>query len=408
MELLMVVDDFFVTASLALLLTFIVLKLVEAMNDTHAAPKRHVVHLEPDHPVSRAKTKVGLISPVQEEIATCAVGAKHGIEKKAAVKSVRPRGKRFTVNPAQSKVKVEPVPPAQSESTIGFVSPVQSAMCVETERKVEEAMVEPELVQLVKTEGTVGFISPIQADTCVGTEDKKEEATVEFDSHVVVESPVKSDTDIVVTEEIAEGNEGTQELDDSAEKRIVESVEEINVEPSVVDSDGKENEDDYDDDWEGIERSELEKEFMAATEFVSGEENRLGGVGSNLRMELYGLYKVATEGLCREPQPMALKLAARAKWNAWQKLGNMNPEVAMEQYISLLSDKFPGWIKDTSAGMSEHETTRPEVSGSDASDLSTTLSHQQMIITERELEQESDSKDRSPLTETDLENNVRF
>ncbi|KAG4944545.1 hypothetical protein JHK85_049191 [Glycine max] len=56
-------------------------------------------------------------------------------------------------------------------------------------------------------------------------------------------------------------------------------------------------------------------------------------------------------------------------------------------------------------GMSEHETTRPEVSGSDASDLSTTLSHQQMIITERELEQESDSKDRSPLTETDLQNN---
>ncbi|KAH1204014.1 Acyl-CoA-binding domain-containing protein 5 [Glycine max] len=98
----------------------------------------------------------------------------------------------------------------------------------------------------------------------------------------------------------------------------------------------------------------------------------------------------------------------RCARNAWQKLGNMNPEVAMEQYISLLSDKFPGWIKDTSAGMSEHETTRPEVSGSDASDLSTTLSHQQMIITERELEQESDSKDRSPLTETDLENNVRF
>ena len=32
-------------------------------------------------------------------------------------------------------------------------------------------------------------------------------------------------------------------------------------------------------------------------------------------------------------------------------------------------------------GMSEHETTRPEVSGSDASDLSTTLSNQQQMIT---------------------------
>jgi len=26
----------------------------------------------------------------------------------------------------------------------------------------------------------------------------------------------------------------------------------------------------------------------------------------------------------------------------------MNPEVAMEQYISLLSNKFPEWMKDTS------------------------------------------------------------
>ncbi|TKY57877.1 Acyl-CoA-binding domain-containing protein 3 [Spatholobus suberectus] len=146
---------------------------------------------------------------------------------------------------------------------------------------------------------------------------------------------------------------------------------------------------------------------MAATEFVTNEGDRLGSVGSNVRMELYGFRKVATEGPCRDPRPMPLKISARAKWNAWQKLGNLSPEVAMEQYISLLSDKFPGWMKDTSAGMRELEPSRPEVSDSAASDLSTTLSHQQMIITERELEQESDSKDRSPLTEPDLENNVK-
>jgi len=27
----------------------------------------------------------------------------------------------------------------------------------------------------------------------------------------------------------------------------------------------------------------------------------------------------------------------------------MSPEVAMERYISLLSDKVPGWMKDASA-----------------------------------------------------------
>lgn len=29
--------------------------------------------------------------------------------------------------------------------------------------------------------------------------------------------------------------------------------------------------------------------------------------------------------------------------NAWQKFGSMNPEEAMEKYITLVSDKFPGW-----------------------------------------------------------------
>lgn len=29
--------------------------------------------------------------------------------------------------------------------------------------------------------------------------------------------------------------------------------------------------------------------------------------------------------------------------NAWQKLGNMDPDVAMEQYITLLSEKVPEW-----------------------------------------------------------------
>ncbi|XP_009803917.1 acyl-CoA-binding domain-containing protein 3 isoform X2 [Nicotiana tabacum] len=99
---------------------------------------------------------------------------------------------------------------------------------------------------------------------------------------------------------------------------------------------------DSDDDWEGIERSELEKEFVKAVNFVDsgkGKEN----LGSELMMQLYGLQKIAMEGPCYEPQPMALKVYARAKWNAWQRMGSMNPEVAMEQYIKLLSDHVPGW-----------------------------------------------------------------
>lgn len=31
-------------------------------------------------------------------------------------------------------------------------------------------------------------------------------------------------------------------------------------------------------------------------------------------MELYGLHKIATEGSCKEAQPMAIMVTARAKW----------------------------------------------------------------------------------------------
>ncbi|XP_059636532.1 acyl-CoA-binding domain-containing protein 3-like isoform X1 [Cornus florida] len=101
------------------------------------------------------------------------------------------------------------------------------------------------------------------------------------------------------------------------------------------------------DDWEGIERSELDKDFAAAANYVGygGKDNRLGNLGSDVQMQLYGLQKVAMEGPCYEPQPMALKVSARAKWNAWQSLGNMSSEVAMEQYITLLSDRVPGWME---------------------------------------------------------------
>ncbi|RWV95289.1 hypothetical protein GW17_00042096 [Ensete ventricosum] len=70
------------------------------------------------------------------------------------------------------------------------------------------------------------------------------------------------------------------------------------------------------DEWEGIERSELEKLFGVATEFVGSEKgvDAVSKLSNELQMQLYGLHRVATEGPCYEPQPMALKVTARAKW----------------------------------------------------------------------------------------------
>jgi len=313
MELLTVVDDFFVTASLALLLTFIVLKLVEVVNDIHATPKRHLAP-QPIPPLSHAERF--MVQRAQSESKLRFSTPVHYVtEYKIEKPTLEPLPQSKAVEIECEEATVEPVPPvqpAESKGTICCISPVQPATSSHIERVIEETTVEP----VPSSEITV--LSPVQAATCVGSEHKVEEAVVELDSNFVLESPVKSHTDIVVIEEIAETNEGTtQEFE---EKRDVESVEDpcTEIEVSAVENGVKENDynddDDDDDDWEGIERSELEKEFMAATEFVANEGDRLENVGSNVKMELYGLHKVATEGPCREPQPMALKLSARAKW----------------------------------------------------------------------------------------------
>ncbi|KAG0486093.1 hypothetical protein HPP92_008188 [Vanilla planifolia] len=102
------------------------------------------------------------------------------------------------------------------------------------------------------------------------------------------------------------------------------------------------------DEWEGIERSELEKRFDQAMKYMTSSTGveALARLGSDAQMDLYGLHKVATEGPCYESQPLPLKVVSWTRWNAWQKLGSMTPVAAMEQYIILLSKCIPGWMEE--------------------------------------------------------------
>ncbi|KAJ6812316.1 acyl-CoA-binding domain-containing protein 1-like [Iris pallida] len=122
------------------------------------------------------------------------------------------------------------------------------------------------------------------------------------------------------------------------EREAVDSEEEGEL--LGVDSEG-----DDDDDWEGVESSELEELFGAATAFVAATaaDRNSAKVSTELQLQLYGFYKIATEGPCTQPQPSALKMSARAKWNAWHKLGVMPPEEAMEKYITIVSELYPSW-----------------------------------------------------------------
>ncbi|XP_009395302.2 acyl-CoA-binding domain-containing protein 1 [Musa acuminata AAA Group] len=113
-----------------------------------------------------------------------------------------------------------------------------------------------------------------------------------------------------------------------------------------------------DSDWEGIESTELDEAFTAATAFVAATaaDKNSTKVSSDVQLQLYGLYKIATEGPCTIPQPSALKMTARAKWNAWQKLGSMPQEEAMQKYLMIVNELYPSWASGSSKKMNDEDT----------------------------------------------------
>ncbi|XP_075653440.1 uncharacterized protein LOC142623853 [Castanea sativa] len=199
------------------------------------------------------------------------------------------------------------------------------------------------------------------------------------------ESPKEDDSGREVVKIVEVGEKpvvGDKVFDESPRKEKLREIEfHKNGDDKLIDL-----EDDWE--WEGIERTELEKVFGAAVAFVGSVDNadRVSSLGSNLKMQLYGLHKIATQGPCHEPQPMALKLSARAKWNAWQQLGNMSPEMAMELYISLLSGSIPGWMQDDFVGDHEHVLAEVEVYKKLASDLKTLLPNKPGAVDESNME----------------------
>ncbi|KAF7830562.1 subtilisin-like protease SBT1.7 [Senna tora] len=347
-------NDLFVTASLALFLSFLVAKLLSMVTAT--APG----HSDFDDPISVEDVRSGQSLTVQitRSQRKSEFLVRESLEKVDEIQV----DSNLEIESDRGEITVE--------SDVGKVDEFQDDRHFNIEHKRGcSHMVDSDVVEKIEEFHGEGHLK-------VGH--SREEITVDSD---VVKLPVIS------SEEKSGEFVCAANLDDSAEQSNKDRVEEISEESMVekgipaqsevitaVKSDDQERDKErevtvgFEDDWEGIERSELEKVFMAATEFIVGNDT-VESIGSDVQMELYGLHKIATEGPCREPQPMPLKLSARAKWyqtflpslhfcqqsmNAWQKLGNMNPEVAMEQYVTLLSDKVPGWEQGNSA---KHQIT---------------------------------------------------
>nr|CAB3219679.1 acyl-CoA-binding domain-containing protein 5 [Phallusia mammillata] len=57
----------------------------------------------------------------------------------------------------------------------------------------------------------------------------------------------------------------------------------------------------------------------------------------NMLLMFYAYYKQATEGPCNKPKPWSFDVINKAKWDAWNKLGNMTQETAMDNYVKELT-----------------------------------------------------------------------
>ncbi|XP_005355095.1 enoyl-CoA delta isomerase 2, mitochondrial isoform X2 [Microtus ochrogaster] len=63
--------------------------------------------------------------------------------------------------------------------------------------------------------------------------------------------------------------------------------------------------------------------------------------GNQVKLQLYALYKQATDGPCNVSKPGVFDLVNKAKWEAWNALGSLPKETARQNYVDLVSSLSP-------------------------------------------------------------------
>ncbi|XP_058457744.1 acyl-CoA-binding domain-containing protein 4-like [Malaya genurostris] len=81
----------------------------------------------------------------------------------------------------------------------------------------------------------------------------------------------------------------------------------------------------------------IEDRFNAAVNVIrSLPKNGPYQPSNDMLLTFYSLFKQATKGKCSERRPAFWDVVNRAKWDAWNRLGEMPKEVAMQKYVDEL------------------------------------------------------------------------
>lgn len=87
--------------------------------------------------------------------------------------------------------------------------------------------------------------------------------------------------------------------------------------------------------------AEIEKQFKAAQDIISKGGKEGPKLSNNEKLVFYGLYKQATVGKCNIKAPGRLDVVARAKYDAWNALGNMSQTEARQKFLKEFQSKMP-------------------------------------------------------------------
>lgn len=83
-----------------------------------------------------------------------------------------------------------------------------------------------------------------------------------------------------------------------------------------------------------LEGEELEREFESAADRV---RDLIQTASRDQLLYLYARYKQVKVGKCNTAKPGFFDFEGQRKWQAWKQLGDMEPEQAMQEYISCVN-----------------------------------------------------------------------
>uniref|UniRef100_K3WM43 ACB domain-containing protein n=1 Tax=Globisporangium ultimum (strain ATCC 200006 / CBS 805.95 / DAOM BR144) TaxID=431595 RepID=K3WM43_GLOUD len=84
--------------------------------------------------------------------------------------------------------------------------------------------------------------------------------------------------------------------------------------------------------------NELDAKFQVAVDFIAAKANNR--MTNEQRLTLYAFYKQAQFGKCSVEKPSAADFVGSAKWESWHALGEMDSDIAKQQYIEWVQDLF--------------------------------------------------------------------